>query len=164
MTVKGRAKIFSKNFAKPLDKSIEMWYNISTVKKGKVYTMELINRGDIYYIDFGNGVGSEQGGIRPAIILQNNKGNYYAPTVMVAPITTAKKQKLPTHVVVFPTAGVDKVSVALYEQITTVDKTRLINKLGHKSMTHWDDRAIAIAFGCGTFLSADEKKKIEVEA
>lgn len=124
--------------------------------------METINRGDIYYVDFGNGVGSEQGGIRPAIVLQNNKGNYYAPTVMVAPITTAKKTKLPTHVLVFPDAGVKEPSVALYEQIVTLDKTRLLNKIGHKTMTHWDDKAIAVALGCGTFLSADEKKKIEV--
>ena len=124
--------------------------------------MESINRGDIYCVDFGCGVGSEQGGFRPAIILQNNKGNYYAPTVMVAPITTAKKHRLPTHVTIFPDAGVKETSIALYEQVTTVDKTRLLKKIGHKTMTHWDDRAIAIAFGCGTFLSNDEKKNIEV--
>ena len=124
--------------------------------------MESINRGDIYYVDFGCGVGSEQGGIRPAIILQNNKGNYYAPTVMVAPITTAKKHKLPTHVPVYPKDGMRVTSIALYGQIMTIDKTRLVNKIGHKQMTKWDDRAIAIAFGCGTFLSNEEKKNIEV--
>ena len=139
-----------------------MWYNIGTVKKSKVHNMESINRGDIYYVDFGCGVGSEQGGSRPAIVLQNNKGNHYAPTVIVAPITTAKKHRLPTHVTIFPNAGVKETSIALYEQVMTIDKTRLLKKIGHKTMTHWDDRAIAIAFGCGTFLSNDEKKNIEV--
>lgn len=124
--------------------------------------MESINRGDIYYVDFGYGVGSEQGGIRPAIILQNNKGNYYAPTVMVAPITTAKKRKLPTHVLVYPKDGMKVTSIALYEQITTVDKSRLLSKIGHKPMTEWDDRAIAISFGCGSMLDESDKGKIEV--
>ena len=101
--------------------------------------MESINRGDIYCVDFGCGVGSEQGGFRPAIVLQNNKGNHYAPTVMVAPITTAKKHRLPTHVTIFPDAGVKETSIALYEQVTTVDKTRLLKKIRHKTMTHWGD-------------------------
>lgn len=131
-------------------------------KKGKVHTMESINRGDIYYVDFGCGVGSEQGGIRPAIVLQNNKGNHYAPTVMVAPITTAKKHKLPTHVPVYPKDGMRVTSIALYEQIMTIDKTRLVNKIGHKQMTAWDDRAIAISFGCESMLDESDKRKIEV--
>ena len=123
--------------------------------------MESINRGDIYYVDFGYGVGSEQGGIRPAIILQNNKGNHYAPTVMVAPITTAKKHKLPTHVLVYPKDGMRVTSIALYEQIMTIDKTRLVNKIGHKQMTKWDYRAIAISFGCESMLDENDKGKIE---
>lgn len=121
-----------------------------------------INRGDIYYVDFGTNVGSEQGGIRPAIILQNNKGNYYAPTVMVAPITTARKHRLPTHVPVYPKDGMKVTSIALYEQIMTVDKSRLVDKIGHKKMTEWDDRAIAISFGCGSMLDDVDKRKIEV--
>lgn len=124
--------------------------------------MESINRGDIYYVDFGTNVGSEQGGIRPAIILQNNRGNYYAPTVMVAPITTAKKHKLPTHVPVYPKDGMKVTSIALYEQIMTVDKSRLLSKIGHKHMTEWDDRTIAISFGCGSMLDESDKEKIEV--
>ena len=124
--------------------------------------MESINRGDIYYVDFGCGVGSEQGDIRPAIVLQNNKGNHYAPTVMVAPITTAKKHRLPTHILIFPKDGVKVTSIALYEQITTIDKSRLCNKIGHKEMTAWDDRAIAISFGCESLLDESDKGKIEV--
>ena len=129
--------------------------------KGKVHTMESINRGDIYYVDFGYGIGPEQGGIRPAIILQNNKGNYYAPTVMVAPITTAKKHKLPTHVPIYAKDGMRVTSIALYEQIMTIDKARLVNKIGHKQMTKWDDRAIAISFGCESMLDENDKGKIE---
>lgn len=86
-----------------------------------------IRRGDIMWVDFGTGSGSEQNGIRPAIIIQNNIGNKYSPTVIVAPITSQiNKAKLPTHVEIKSSKyGLSEDSVLLAEQIRTIDKTRI---------------------------------------
>ena len=93
--------------------------------------------GDICYVDFGENVGSEQGGIRPAIIIQNDKGNEYAPTTIVASITSQEKRYLPTHVTVKPyQSGLDKISTIMFEQIRTIDKGRIISKVGHIN-TDW---------------------------
>lgn len=92
----------------------------------------LIRRGDIYYADLGNGVGSEQGGIRPVLIVQNNMGNRYAPTVIVVPITSQlKSNNQPTHVHLSTRCGLKTKSVVLTEQIRTVDKQRLQEYVGH---------------------------------
>lgn len=99
------------------------------IKKAFNASME-IRRGQIWYADLGEGVGSEQGGIRPVIILQNNAGNKYAPTVIIAPITSKMKAKLPTHVTIDMESGLSEVSVALLEQIRTIDKQRLLNFVG----------------------------------
>ena len=88
-------------------------------------------RGDIYYADLRPVVGSEQGGIRPVVILQNNVGNRYSPTVIAAPITSRRKTNLPTHVSI--NRQVDKLrcnSVILMEQIRTIDKSRLMDRIG----------------------------------
>ena len=84
-------------------------------------------RGDIYYADFGIGVGSEQGGIRPVVIVQNNVGNKYSPTLIVAPLTSKlMKTKLPTHVMIRTSeSGLAKDSIALTEQIRVIDKSRI---------------------------------------
>ena len=93
--------------------------------------------GDICYVDFGENVGSEQGGIRPAIIIQNDNGNEYAPTTIVASITSQEKRYLPTHVTVKPyQSGLDKISTIMFEQIRTIDKGRIISKVGHIN-TDW---------------------------
>lgn len=81
-----------------------------------------MRRGEIYYADLSSAKGSEQGGFRPVLIVQNDKGNYHAPTTIVIPLTTKWKKKLPTHVVIRET-GVD--SLALCEQIRTIDKSRI---------------------------------------
>ncbi|WP_317854474.1 type II toxin-antitoxin system PemK/MazF family toxin [Chakrabartyella piscis] len=84
-----------------------------------------ITRGEIYYANLGAGVGSEQFGIRPVLILQNNVGNRYSPTVIVAPVTTRKKKTMPTHVLVSPIRNLEAHSSVLLEQIRTIDRERL---------------------------------------
>lgn len=89
-----------------------------------------MNRGEIYYADLSPVVGSEQGGYRPVVILQNNKGNKYSTTVIVAPISSRlTKNALPTHVYI-ETNFLEKKSVILLEQIRTIDKKRIDEKLG----------------------------------
>ncbi len=85
-----------------------------------------MKRGDIYYINLNQTVGSEQGGLRPCVIIQNNIGNKYSPTVIIAAITSQiHKAKLPTHVEIGKHYGLEKDSVILMEQIRTVDKRRI---------------------------------------
>ena len=93
----------------------------------------IVKRGDIFYADLSPVVGSEQGGIRPVIVIQNDVGNKYSPTVIVAAITSQiNKAKLPTHVEISSEAyGLNKDSVVLLEQIRTLDKRRLKEKIGH---------------------------------
>ncbi len=92
----------------------------------------MIKRGEIYYADLSPVVGSEQGGIRPVLILQNDIGNRYSPTIIVAAITSKTgKAKLPTHIEVEGERfGLPKDSVILLEQLRTIDKKRLMEKLG----------------------------------
>ena len=98
----------------------------------ETYRKEDIRRGDIYYADLRPVVGSEQGGIRPVVILQNNVGNRHSPTVIAAAITSRKgKHKLPTHVNLdAPVPGLYRDSIILLEQLRTIDKSRLRDKLG----------------------------------
>lgn len=89
-----------------------------------------MNRGEIYFADLSPVIGSEQGGYRPVLILQNNKGNKYSTTVIVAPISSRlTKNDLPTHVII-ETDFLDKKSVILLEQIRTIDKKRIDEKIG----------------------------------
>ena len=92
----------------------------------------IVKRGDIFYADLSPVIGSEQGGIRPVIVIQNDVGNKYSPTVIVAAITSQiNKAKLPTHVEISSEEyGLNKDSVVLLEQIRTVDKKRLKEKIG----------------------------------
>lgn len=96
-------------------------------------TQQIVKRGDIFYADLSPVVGSEQGGIRPVIVIQNNIGNKYSPTVIIAAITSQiNKAKLPTHVEISSEDyGLNKDSVVLLEQIRTLDKRRLKEKIGH---------------------------------
>ena len=92
-----------------------------------------ILRGELYYADLEPVIGSEQGGERPVVILQNNKGNQHSPTVIVAPLTTQKiKPRLPTHVTVFGNKknGLRSSSLVLLEQIRTIDKKRIKRYVG----------------------------------
>ena len=118
---------------------------------------ESIRRGDIYYADLSPVVGSEQGGVRPVLIVQNDMGNRYSPTVIAAAITSKTgKTKLPTHIEVSASnglgggnCGLAKNSVILLEQIRTIDKKRLkerMGKLDDRTMQQVDS-AIGISFG-----------------
>lgn len=90
-----------------------------------------IYRGEIYYANLSPVIGSEQGGNRPVLILQNNMGNKHSPTTIVAPITSCQvKKPLPTHVPLNTSYGLACDSVVLCEQIRTIDKTRLLGKVG----------------------------------
>lgn len=93
----------------------------------------VIKRGDIYYADLSPVIGSEQGGVRPVLIIQNDVGNKYSPTVIAAAITSQiNKAKLPTHIEIGALEyGLAKDSVILLEQIRTIDKKRLREKIGH---------------------------------
>ncbi len=110
-----------------------------------------IKRGDIYYADLSPVVGSEQGGVRPVLVIQNDIGNKYSPTVIVTAITSRlTKSKLPTHIDIFSAdVGLSKNSVILLEQIRTIDKTRLRERLGHldEAMMQAVNNAISVSFG-----------------
>lgn len=110
----------------------------------------IVKRGDVYYADLSPIVGSEQGGVRPVLVLQNDVGNKYSPTVIVSAITSkVNKIKLPTHIPLETDTGLSRDSIALLEQIRTIDKTRLKEKVGHvddETMRQIND-AIVISFG-----------------
>lgn len=110
-----------------------------------------VRRGDIFYADLSPVVGSEQGGTRPVLIVQNNMGNKHSPTVIAAAITSQmNKARLPTHIeLVGPTVGLTKNSVVLLEQVRTIDKKRLREHMGHldEEMMNRVDDAIAVSFG-----------------
>lgn len=110
----------------------------------------MLKRGEIYYADLSPVVGSEQGGIRPVLIVQNDIGNKYSPTVIVGAITSQlDKAKLPTHIEVGTECGLNKNSVILLEQIRTIDKRRLQEKIGQLSQRKMNevDYAIEISLG-----------------
>ena len=117
-----------------------------------------VKRGDIYYADLSPVVGSEQGGLRPVLIIQNDVGNRYSPTVIAAAITSRLgKNRLPTHIDVYADrVGLVKDSVILLEQVRTLDKRRLKEKMGHldEHMMEEVNRAIAVSVGLGDWQPA----------
>lgn len=110
-----------------------------------------VKRGDIFYADLSPVVGSEQGGLRPVLIVQNDVGNKYSPTVIAAAITSQiNKAKMPTHIEISAQKyGIAKDSVILLEQIRTIDKKRLREKIGHldSNAMLFVDEALFISFG-----------------
>ena len=111
-----------------------------------------VKRGDIYYADLSPVVGSEQGGVRPVLIIQNDTGNRYSPTVIAAAITSQTgKAKQPTQIdlPVDHSCGLSRDSVVLLEQVRTLDKKRLREKMGHveENVMEKVDLAIAVSFG-----------------
>ena len=111
----------------------------------------VVKRGDIFYADLSPVVGSEQGGVRPVLIVQNDTGNRYSPTVIAAAITSqVNKARLPTHIELSAQKyGLTKDSVVLLEQIRTLDKRRLREKMGRLDTELMEkvDSAIAVSFG-----------------
>lgn len=115
----------------------------------------IVKRGDIFYADLSPVIGSEQGGVRPVLVVQNDIGNKYSPTVIVGAITSQiNKAKLPTHIEISALDyGLTKDSVVLLEQIRTIDKKRLREKIGHfdEDMMQKVNDALLISFGLTDF-------------
>lgn len=118
-----------------------------------------IRKGDIYYADLTPVVGSEQGGVRPVLIIQNDVGNRFSPTVIAAAITSRQgKRILPTHIrLEDDLQGLHNNSMVLLEQIRTIDRTRLREYIGRLNVStmHEIDHAIAISFGLNEILRQD---------
>ena len=111
-----------------------------------------IKRGDMFYADLSPVVGSEQGGVRPVLIIQNDLGNKYSPTVIAAAITSqTNKTKLPTHIEIdSQSCGLKNNSVVLTEQIRTIDKSRIKEKIGHiddEKVIDKINNALGVSFG-----------------
>lgn len=124
---------------------------LKTARKNMKVIELLVKRGEIYYADLSPVVGSEQGGVRPVLIVQNDVGNKYSPTVIAAAITSQHdKSNLPTHIEVNGgRCGLAKDSIVLLEQVRTIDKRRLKEKMG--ALDHDDmgkvNQAISVSFG-----------------
>ena len=120
-------------------------------QKSKGKEKMTIRRGDIFYADLSPVIGSEQGGLRPVLIVQNDVGNRYSPTVIAAAITSRMgKTRLPTHIDIYTDkVGLSKDSVILLEQVRTLDKQRLKEKMGHLDdrLMNEVNNAIAVSFG-----------------
>ncbi len=114
-----------------------------------------IKRGEIYYADLSPVIGSEQGGVRPVLIVQNDVGNKYSPTVIAAAITSQhEKSNLPTHInISAECCGLSKDSIVLLEQVRTIDKQRLKEKMGaiDPGAMNRVDKALTVSFGLGSF-------------
>ena len=110
----------------------------------------LVKRGDLFYADLSPVVGSEQGGIRPVLVVQNDVGNKYSPTIIAAAVTSQiNKAKMPTHIEISAeTYGLVKDSVILMEQIRTIDKKRLKEKIGHADdeLMQRVNKALSVSF------------------
>jgi mRNA interferase MazF len=113
--------------------------------------MMIVRRGDIYYADLSPVVGSEQGGVRPVLIIQNDIGNRFSPTVIAAAITSQRsKANLPTHILLNAgKTGLAKDSIVLLEQVRTLDKHRLRERMGRldRESMFRVDQALSISFG-----------------
>ena len=118
-----------------------------------------IKRGDIYYADLNPIMGSEQGGVRPVLIIQNNKGNRHSPTVIIAPITARKKPNIATHAKLNDISFLKDTSVVLLEQIRTIDRKRLKDYMG----TVPDDYMAAINRAIVISLGLNKKIKEPIE-
>ena len=124
----------------------------------------VIKRGDMFYADLSPVVGSEQGGIRPVLIIQNDTGNKYSPTVIAAAITSKMgKTHLPTHIDIQATeVGLAKDSVILLEQIRTIDKQRLKEKMGHlddNTMNEVLNTVEVLSYAISSYIKEDKWKK-----
>ena len=113
----------------------------------------------MYYADLGKGIGSEQEGYRPVVIIQNNVGNKHSPTVIIASITSKRdaKAKLPTHYLIGAEDGLEMPSLVLLEQLRTIDKRRLSSFIGHLSEKHIQGINHALAVSVGLIESIPNK-------
>ncbi len=109
----------------------------------------VVKRGDVFYADLNPTIGSEQGGVRPVLTVQNNVGNKYSPTVVVLPISSAKKTNMPTHIRICDSKMLPKNSIVLAEQIRTIDRNRLQKYVGSIGLEIMEkvDQAVKISIG-----------------
>ena len=116
-------------------------------------------RGDVYFADLPQVIGSEQGGNRPVVIIQNDKGNIFSPTVVIACVTKKNKRYLPTHVILPKELGFEYDSVVMTEQVKTIDKSRLGNFVCHIPDEYMEmvDKSLKVSFG----IREKEKKNME---
>ena len=118
---------------------------------------EHIRRGDVYYADLRPAVGSEQNGIRPVLIIQNDIGNEHSPTVIAAAITSSRKKRLPTHVVLDSTPGLYRKSSVLLEQLRTLDKSRLLEYVCSLEVQTMELVDTALDISIGTFRQCNDR-------
>lgn len=116
-------------------------------------------RGQLFYADLGTGIGSEQQGLRPVVIIQNNIGNKHSPTVIVAAVSskTKTKAKLPTHFNIGLESGLERPSIVLLEQLRTIDKQRLGNYIGQLSLAQVRELNHALAISIGLIEPIPQK-------
>ncbi len=119
----------------------------------------IIRRGDVFYADLSPVVGCEQGGIRPVLIIQNDIGNRYSPTVIVVAITSKLKKELPTHVEIGCMEPLQKNSVVLLEQIRTIDRIRLLEYIGSLSELRMISIDQALSLSIGLTMAEKEQPK-----
>lgn len=115
-------------------------------------------RGDVLWVDFGETVGSVQKGLRPALVIGNDKGSHYSPVLVVAPITSKQKKNIPTHLELGKECGLKADSIALMEQPMTIDKSQVIDVIGYKQLNKTVDIKINISLGCLYFLGDTFRK------
>lgn len=120
-----------------------------------------VKRGDIYYADLSPVMGSEQGGIHPVLIIQNDRGNRYSPTVIAVAITGKKKRWMPTHVRLYRQAGLKRTSCVMLEQVRTIDRARLVRYIGRLDDRTMQavDKALAVSLGMEQNGHNPEKRK-----
>jgi len=121
--------------------------------------MSMVKRGEIYFADLSPVIGSEQGGLRPVLVIQNDLGNHFSPTVIIAAITAKMaKPKLPTHIgITAAGTGLGRDSVILMEQIRTIDKSRLKEKVCRLQNDVMHSVDIALKISVGLNITVDEK-------
>ena len=118
----------------------------------------IVKKGDLFFADLSPVVGSEQGGVRPVLVVQNYVGNKYSPTIIVAAVTSQTKTKLPTHVRLEATqGGLSKDSVVLLEQLRTIDKQRLKERIGTLSESQLPDVEKALSVSLGIANSVENR-------
>ena len=124
------------------------------------------NRGDIYYADLGTGIGSEQNGYRPVVIIQNDVGNKFSPTTIVAMMTSRvnTKANLPTHMYLPAENGLPQPSMLMLEQLRTIDKSRLGRYIGSLDEVEVDQLNRALAVSIGLMASVPERKPVRAMA
>ena len=126
-----------------------------------------IRRGDLFYADLNPVVGSEQGGIRPVLVIQNDVGNHFSPTVVAAAITSRKaKNSLPTHILLENVPGLAPTSLLLLEQLRTIDRKRLRGYIGRISKEKMleVDAALAISIGIGYTRRKEDSQCMKMTA